>query len=251
MNARQTSILSLLEKKNYCTYPELAKDFDVTEMTIRRDARALAQAGKLQLKTGGILVNQVSATDIRIHKNQSIKEALAKQVLNHIEPGSTIFLDAGSTIFYCLLEIINVNNITFITYDSHLSEAFSSDSNCQFYLTGGLFCSETGHYTGSFSERFLDSFECDYALLSANSISENGNLGCMHDHEIRLKQLMIQRSRKSILIAEDSKLSGKSRFTFEQLSSLDLLITEKRPSKSFSNNFIDSKLKWEALEEKE
>ena len=58
-NTRQREIIELISQKGNVTVEELAKTFNVSKMTIRRDLEKLQESNLLQRTHGGALVNKV------------------------------------------------------------------------------------------------------------------------------------------------------------------------------------------------
>ena len=81
---------------------ELAKYFDVTDETIRRDLEMLDAENKLIRTHGGALRIEKRAAELplqkRLNENRAAKQEIAKKATTLLSEGDTIFLDASSTV---------------------------------------------------------------------------------------------------------------------------------------------------------
>jgi len=66
---RQKAILELLRKNSQITVSKLARDFNVSEVTIRRDMNSLAKEGKLLRTYGGAASNKKVAYEFSFREN--------------------------------------------------------------------------------------------------------------------------------------------------------------------------------------
>ena len=81
---------------------ELAKYFDVTDETIRRDLETLDAENKLIRTHGGALRIEKRSAELplqkRLNENRAAKQEIAKKAIGLVSPSDTIFLDASSTV---------------------------------------------------------------------------------------------------------------------------------------------------------
>ena len=96
---RKTHLLALLERDGRVVAKEVAAELAVSEDSIRRDLRELADAGLARRVYGGAL--PVEATEPPFADRTGVepvsKARVAGAALSLVEPGMTIALDAGTT----------------------------------------------------------------------------------------------------------------------------------------------------------
>ena len=107
---RQQTILGLLQQHGRVLSAQLAVDLQVSEDSIRRDLRDLAQQGLCRKVYGGALpaTPDFPPLSARQTVQKTQKQALAREAAAQIRAGDTVLLDAGSTnsaIAACLPEI--------------------------------------------------------------------------------------------------------------------------------------------------
>ena len=98
--ARQRYVLDILSEQGQASITDLAEKLQVSADTIRRDLTDLENQGLAQKNHGGAIALNLSAMN-RQGRNTLLpetKQRLGKQVAQQVPPGSTLFLDAGSTV---------------------------------------------------------------------------------------------------------------------------------------------------------
>src|SRR5690606_34935061 len=94
---RQRRILEICRRDGNVRTTDLARDFDVTEETIRRDLDSLSKRGHLLRTHGGAMDPSVSLAEPSHNERQARqsaeKEAIAAEAATWLSPGETILLD--------------------------------------------------------------------------------------------------------------------------------------------------------------
>ena len=142
---------SLLPPHVVSTAPDLARRYDVTMETVRRDLAALEEAGKLRRVHGGaVTIEQSTSLESSISSRQGMNTpekrriaTKAYQMLRDSEAGS-IVLDAGSTI-EILADHIGAENFSLktgndriiITHALHIAVKLAEAEGVTLELVGG------------------------------------------------------------------------------------------------------------------
>src|SRR5580658_9722731 len=96
---RKELLLSRLAAEGQIIARELSDELGLSEDTIRRDLRELAQEGKLQRVHGGALPASAAVGDLRTREQVSPEDKLELGALgaSMIRPGQVVILDGGTT----------------------------------------------------------------------------------------------------------------------------------------------------------
>src|SRR5262245_29045505 len=96
---RRQYILETLRRDGRIHATELSATLNVSEDTIRRDLRELAEAGLLQRVHGGALPSSPAAASYAVRQQQapSAKAAIAQAAAGLVRSGQVILLDGGTT----------------------------------------------------------------------------------------------------------------------------------------------------------
>src|SRR5438270_5760141 len=96
---RRRIILDLVRREGKVLAMELSERFHVSQDTIRRDLRELAEAGLLQRVHGGALLRSPTDPQYMVRRDESpaAKSAIAAAAAQLVRPGQVVMLDAGTT----------------------------------------------------------------------------------------------------------------------------------------------------------
>ena len=108
---RRREILARLGSEGKVIVSTLARDFDVTEETIRRDLERLDREGLVSKTYGGAVSKQNSGLDLPYNIRETVnveqKRAIADKVEALIQDGDRIMLDSSSTALYVVKKLKN------------------------------------------------------------------------------------------------------------------------------------------------
>ena len=167
---RRTVILSKIQQNDRVLVSDLAKEFDVAPMTIRRDLKELESTGRIKIQHGGAVLNKNTffANGMQIKKFEHVEEKrqIAKTCLQFIEEGDCIFLDSGTTISEIARLLFTYKNLTVVTNSLLVSDI----------LGPGKYVVSSMAYMGAFTNDFIESFHFDKAFLSTSMIDDKKGL---------------------------------------------------------------------------
>ena len=99
--ARQARIREQFAARPGVSVSMLAREFDVSEMTIRRDLAALEAGSHLQRTHGGAVLSERMILEFdyreRRERNRAAKRAIAAEARKLVQPGQRLILDTGTT----------------------------------------------------------------------------------------------------------------------------------------------------------
>jgi DeoR family fructose operon transcriptional repressor len=77
------------------------------------------------------------------------------------------------------------------------------------------------------AESFMRRMSFDLLFLGTNAIHEDGGLTTPNEDEARMKELMLQRSKRVVLVSDASKVARQSFAQFAHLDDVDRFITDQ------------------------
>ena len=98
--SRRAVIMRHLQASGFAATGALARDMDVSEMTVRRDLLLLHGEGSVMLVHGGAalpMAARISSFGSRQMVNAEAKRRIAVRALQWLQPADTVALDAGTT----------------------------------------------------------------------------------------------------------------------------------------------------------
>lgn len=205
--ARQQMLLALLSEKGQVSVAELAEKMQVSADTVRRDLTDLERQGLAQKNHGGAIALDLSAMNRqgRSHLLAQTKRSLGEAVAAQIPAGSTVFLDAGSTV----LAVANVlrGPMTVITTSLDVAQCLSERADIQLILLGGSWDAKQRLFAGSATLSMLANYRADIAVLGTCAIHAQLGLSASQEADAEVKRTMLKLSAAHWLVADHLKLN--------------------------------------------
>ncbi len=228
---RREEIKNILAARDQAEVKELAEEFQVSEMTIRRDLNKLEDNNLIIRTRGGAIRKNIINDEVPFNtkkiKNKKLKDQISKKAEKLVNPNDTIFLDAGTTTF-SLAKQLKCMEATIITNDIYIMLELHKCPSIELICVGGKIQNKVGSIVGSEAVDFINSVYVDISFIGANSISyDNLNLSTPTLEKVSLKNEIISAATKSVLLADRTKLGRKSPYKICQLSSFDVFIVDE------------------------
>ena len=136
---RRQQILETLRRDGKVLASELSAVLNVSEDTIRRDLRELAEAGLLQRVHGGALPRSPAAASFAIRQSQapSAKAAIANAAAQLVRNGQVIILDGGTTTLQVAQRLPLDLRATIVTNSPPIAVALAEHPAVEVIVIGG------------------------------------------------------------------------------------------------------------------
>jgi len=242
MNGRQQQIKKMLDTAGEVHLQELRKVFtDMSEMTLRRDLSFLENEGyAIRTYGGAVSTNKVDLLDgqeneysKRAKEGTMAKTAIAAKAVRFIEKGRSIYLDAGSTVMG-LANLIEGDGCTFVTSAVNTALKLSSTAHSVMQL-GGAVNKNTLSCSGPDALLMMDDFNIDVAIMSASGFSLDRGFTISNRYECLLKQKVLSKAKKVVMLMDCSKIDKDLTFTFASLEDIDYWVCDKEPDSVIIN----------------
>lgn len=231
---RREEIAKKVHEKKHVTVNELAKHYNVTEETIRRDLKVLEAEGLLTRTYGGAYVSYVGEYNVRDELDFSFrkkagvasKKKIAKSCRQLLQNGNTVFLDASTTAYYVAQEISNMT-ITVVTTSMLIFNYLSAFKNITLISTGGVYDKTCDCLDGILIQEALKIYSFDKAFISCNSISIEKGITDSREESAIIRKLVLDRSKTVYCIADYTKFDTFSLIKICDVLDVSGLITDK------------------------
>nr|WP_272679282.1 DeoR/GlpR family DNA-binding transcription regulator [Providencia sp. PROV032] len=236
-------ILEYLKQHNLVTVEELVQALSVSAATIRRDLIKLDETGVISRTHGGVTLNRFipvqPTTPEKNQRNLREKRAIAKVATRLIEPGSTVLLDAGTTMLELARELTHMP-LRVITSDLHIALFLSEFKQIEVTIVGGRIDDSSQSCIGEHGRVLLRSIYPDIAFISCNSWSLEKGITTPTEEKAGLKRDLITNATRSVMLADSSKYGKWSLFRVAQIDELTDIITDNQLPLDIQQKFIDS-----------
>ena len=230
---RQKVILELLRKNSQITVSELARDFNVSEVTIRRDMNSLAKTGKVLRTYGGVASNEKVAYEFsfreKLNKNIKDKEKIGNLAASLVKDGEVILMDTGTTTLQVArsLSSSSKKNITIITNSLSIVSALGGNQEIKVILLGGELQPGGFYLFGPTTEKELSNIYVDKCFIGTDGIDLKKGFFTTDFKLAHLAELMMKAAKQVIVVADHTKFNRKSLVLFGKLKEVELIVTDK------------------------
>lgn len=208
----------------------LAAEFEVTPETVRKDLTNLERQGLVRRVHGGAIpVTRLAfepAVSQRAEQMSGEKDRIAKAALAELPSAGAILLDAGTTTARIAEFLPSDRELTVVTNSLPIGLTLSVRPNLQVMLTGGRVRSRTLAGVGDWAVEALSRIRVDVAFIGANGISPEFGLTTPDQAEAAAKRAMISASRRSVVVADHTKLGEDYFAKFADLDVIDTIVTD-------------------------
>lgn len=228
---RQSQILETVAQQGEITVEVLAREFDVSAETIRRDLGLLAESGVLRKVHGGArrlgLYTEGSFAE-RMSEYVDAKELIARKLAMLIEPGTTLFLDTGSTTLFCAQALSSIEELTIITNSLRIAQLLGK-SGSSVHLLGGKYDAGSDETYGPDAINHIARYQADYAILSAAAVDADAGVMDSSFEEAQVAIAMASCSNQVVVLADASKLERRAAFRVCRFEQIDTFVSDKIP----------------------
>lgn len=229
-SARRGTIRGLLAARGELSIAELAAEFDVSEMTIRRDLEDLEEQGFARRVRGGVIATVSRSYEpplaTRATEAREAKQRIAEAAVGYIDYGETAILDVGTTTLALAHCLRGRGGLTIVTPSVQAATALAGDPNSRVIMTGGIVRPGELSLIGHLAEDTFRQLNCDVVFLGVGGIDAEKGLTEYNLDDTRVKRAAIAAASRKIALADQSKLGRVCLATIASLSEIDVLITD-------------------------
>jgi DeoR family transcriptional regulator, fructose operon transcriptional repressor len=227
---RQQVIVGLARAHGRVDVAELAAELSVTSETVRRDLTVLERQGVLRRVHGGAIPVERLGFEPGLAARDSVmtaeKERIAKAALAELPDEGAILLDAGSTTSRFADLIPLDRQLTVVTNALPVAVLLASRPNVTVLLLGGRVRGRTLAAVDAWALDALGQTFVDVAFVATNGISAQRGLTTPDHAEAAVKRAMIRGSRRTVLLADHTKVGVDHLARFGDLAEIDAFVTD-------------------------
>jgi len=231
---RQQQIVGWLRENQASTVLDLAHHFHVSDETIRRDLKSLADNGIVERFHGGVRLNDVgweAPFERRLQEQAVAKRRIAAAAAELVEDGATILLDNSSSSCFLARELATKRrHLTAITFSVEVASIFSScGPQHRVILPGGELRADDRTIVGATAIDFASQFSPEFFVMSVAAASPSR--GCMDFDmfETEFKRAMIPLAKKVMLLLDSSKYARHGLIQVCGWQSVNVFVSDAPP----------------------
>ena len=229
---RQTKIQQLVQAKGFVTIDSLAREFDVTPQTIRRDINMLSQEGLIHRYHGGAgTASSTENVDYTARKVLCLeeKQRIAKMVAAQIPDHASLFINIGTTTEEIAKALFSHQRMRVITNNLNVASILSGNENFEVIIAGGLVRHRDYGIIGPLTIDFIQQFRVDFGIIGISGIDMDGTLLDFDYREVRATRAIIDNSRQVFLATDHTKFGRNAMVRLGNIGEVDALFTDRQP----------------------
>jgi DeoR family transcriptional regulator, aga operon transcriptional repressor len=221
-------ILGLLSENGSVDVAELALDLGVSEATIRRDLAALADQRLLERAHGGAVFQGGAELPVRYRAGHAHPEkvAIAQAAADRVADGEVVALTGGTTTLEVARCLAHRGEVSVVTNALNIAAELAARPNVKLIVTGGVARGISFELVGPLADLTLGRINIDLAFVGVDGVHRDAGLTTQNETEAATNRVLIERSRKAIVVADASKLGRVVFASICPLSAVTELITD-------------------------
>jgi DeoR family fructose operon transcriptional repressor len=208
----------------------LAEELGVTTETVRRDLTTLERHALLRRVHGGAIPIERLGFEPALAARDNVltaeKERIARLALTELPDEGSILLDAGTTTARLADALPTDRELVVLTNALPIAMSLSVRPNITVLLLGGRVRGRTQAAVDAWALQALADSYVDVAFIGANGISPERGLTTPDTTESAVKRAMIRAARRSVVLADHTKVGQDHLSRFAALDEIDTLITD-------------------------
>jgi DeoR/GlpR family transcriptional regulator of sugar metabolism len=226
-NYRWQAILKTLTSRGECQVAELAREFNLSGMTLRRDLKELEARGLLQRVRGGaVAIGHDVAYYKRAHRDQTHKQLIGARAAQLVRDGMAIYLDSGTTAMELARAIRRglpgVRSLSIMTHGVNVALELIGNTPYTLHLVGGEIYQNGISTVGPLALAQIASFHFNLFFMGAQGVDAKAGWTNSNHPEAQVKHVAMSHSAEVCAIVGKEKWGARA---FSPIAPLDRVST--------------------------
>ena len=234
---RRQQIIKDIDVLDDNVIPRLSRKYGVSEMTIRRDLKALEETGLIKRTYGGAVRWPLAIPDPQLQprdKRQALAAAQKMLIARYaaeelVADDDIIILEGGTTATAMAPHLSEKDDLTVVTNGTATAEELRRHLplSATIITSGGILRPESSTCVGPVAERFFGEFHANRLFLSATGLTLDEGITDPKMLETQVKRAMIASAREVIMLMDSSKFGVRSLMRVLAFHEVHQLVTDE------------------------
>jgi len=243
---RHQVILEQIRTRGRILVADIARDLNVTEVTVRRDLSYLEKNGLLKKTYGGAVLGASEmnlSVRYRQTRNLAAKRTIGQLAAEMIQDDSNVYLEAGSTCYEIIPYLTEKKHLTIIVNSLHLMARLHEQVQHNIIILGGQYRQERMDMIGPAAEQAVSQLSGFTAFTGADDISLDSGISGADVATVSFTKMVLRRASKIIFVGDRSKFNNPALYKIADLADLDMIITNTNPGPAWADACADNDIK--------
>lgn len=227
-------ILEMVRANGAVSLRELARVVQTSEVTVRRDVRALEAEGLLDRRHGGAVLpggfTRESGFPQRAMAATAEKAAIAELAAGLVQDGEAVVVGAGTTTQELARRLARVPGLTVVTNSLLVAQALAHANRVEVVMTGGTLRGTNYALVGSGAEQSLQGLRVSRAFISGAGLTAERGLSTSNMLAASVDRALVRSAAEVVVLADHTKLGTDTMFQTVPTDLISHLVTDQPPS---------------------
>jgi len=233
---RRRAILEILNRDGRVLVLALEREFETSQVTIRKDLEQLHAHGLIHRTHGGALPAREGALEDptlrekeKLHHKEKLRIAAIAAAM--VQEGQVVILDSGTTTTEIARALRKFRSLTIVTNAVNIAAELSGTS-VEVILTGGTLRKNSFSLVGPIAEETLHRLHADLLFLGVDGFDVHYGLSTPNLLESKVNRVMVEIAKRKVAVCDASKFGRRSLSLIAPTSALDEVITDRGTPKA-------------------
>jgi DeoR/GlpR family transcriptional regulator of sugar metabolism len=232
---RHERILAQILNQGQVEVKKLAQDFAVSDATVRRDLRALADEGQVELAYGGAALPRPSDFSFRSKavRNVEAKGVIGRLAAELVSDNEQICVDSGTTCFELCRHLKRRRGLLVIANSARLALELGAVPEIRVLLLGGQYRPDRMDFIGPLATGTIEHLRGYRAFIGADGLSADFGVSASDIESAHLYRQVIRNARETVLLVDHSKFLTPSLYKICEMSDISRIVTDQEPQRDW------------------
>jgi DeoR/GlpR family transcriptional regulator of sugar metabolism len=231
---RRRRIAESVRSRGVVSVAEMAEALGTTEITLRRDLRAMAKAGLLVRTHGGAIqpsgLGHEPSYSEKAQQAAAEKAAIARVAFEMVRPGDSIVLGPGTTTLALARLLVNCPELTVVTNSLLVAQALMEAQRVEVILTGGTLRRPIHALVGPATEESVRALRASQAFISGNGFTADRGLSTPSPVVAATDRALAGAAQHVVVLADYTKIGQETMCQTVPAARVHTLITDSKAS---------------------
>jgi len=226
---RKQLILKKLRSDGQIVAKAVSHELGLSEDTIRRDLRELAQEGLLQRVHGGALPASPAIVNFAAREQLASagKVAIGKAAAAMVQPGQVVILDGGTTTREMARHLRHDLRATVVTHSPTIAMELVAHPSVEVVLIGGRLFKHSVVAVGAAAIEAIAQIRADTFFMGVTGIHPEAGLSTGDLEEAHIKRRLSAAAADTIVLVSAEKLNAASPYVIAPITEASGIIVER------------------------
>lgn len=227
MGKRDNQILQILADQGRTDVADLARDLDVSTVTVRKDLDALCERGIVQREHGSAFLGSTDDINGRLARHYDQKRRIAKAALDLVQDGETTMIESGSCCALLAAAIADrKDDVTIVTNSAFIAAYVRDRTTVSVIMLGGAYQRDAQVMVGPLLGLCAREFCVDHLFIGTDGFTPSGGFTNADPFRAQAVRDMSAQAAGVVVLTESEKFSQRGVVPLHLGGRLSCVITD-------------------------